>query len=56
MLTAMRRKFAAEDLDGAVAIARIAAPYLHPRVPPAALAPDFASLSDADLDALDAPE
>ena len=52
LLATMRGKFDAGDLDGAVAIARIAAPYLHARVPAATPATDFAAMPDADLDAL----
>jgi hypothetical protein len=56
ILTTMRRKYAAGDLDRAVALARIAAPYLHPRVPAAIPAPDLAAMPDADLDALQTRE
>ena len=52
----MRRKFAQGDLDGAVAVARIAAPYLHPRVPAATPGGDLAAMPDADLDALQLQE
>lgn len=55
ILATMRRKYAAGDLDGAIALARIAAPYLHPRVPPAIPPADLAAMPDADLDAIQAP-
>ncbi len=53
----MRAKYADGDMNGAVALARIAAPYLHPRIPAAIpavdpTAEDLAALSDADLDTL----
>jgi hypothetical protein len=50
ILTEMRRKFRGGDKDGAVALARIAAPYLHPRLPAATPAADLATMPDADLD------
>lgn len=57
LLETMRAKYADGDVDGAVALARIAAPYLHPRVAAASprtdlTAEDLAALSDVDLDAL----
>lgn len=57
LLETMRAKYADGDIDGAVALARIAAPYLHPRIPAAMpvadpSAEELAMLSDADLDAL----
>ena len=57
LLETMRARYADGDIDGAIALARIAAPYLHPHVPataPAAdpTAEDLAAFSDADLDAL----
>ena len=56
MLDSMRRKFAEGDLDGAVAVARIVAPYIHPRVPAAAPGSDLAAMPDADLDTLQLQE
>ena len=56
ILETMRRKYATGDIDGAVALARIAAPYLHPRMPAATPATDLAALPDADLDALQTPD
>ncbi len=56
ILATMRQKYAAGDLDGAVALARIAAPYLHPRVSSTTLPTELAAMSDADLDAIQAPE
>jgi hypothetical protein len=50
ILSEMRRKFVEGDKDGAVALARIAAPYLHPRLPAATPPADLATMPDADLD------
>jgi hypothetical protein len=36
MLAVMRKHYAAEDLDKAVAVAKDAAPYMHPRLNPIA--------------------
>jgi hypothetical protein len=52
ILEAMRSKYAVNDIDGAVALARIAAPYLHPRVRTATPATELAAMPDADLDSL----
>ncbi len=52
LLQTMRQRYAVGDLDGAVALARIAAPYLHPRVPAAAPYLELAAIPDADLDAV----
>jgi len=52
LLDAMRRRLEADDEDGAVKIATIAAPYMHARrtaTPQARPEPD--QLSDAELDA-----
>ena len=35
LLSVMRSKWAANDIDGAVALAKVAAPYMHPKVPAA---------------------
>lgn len=48
----MREKYAARDYDGAEALARVAAPYVHPRVPASAPPSDLATMPDADLDSL----
>ena len=56
ILDIMHRKFEAGDLDGAVAVARIAAPYVHPRIPAAAPGHDLAAMPDADLDTLQLQE
>jgi len=56
ILEAMHAKYAVNDLEGAVALARIAAPYLHPRVRAATPATELATMSDADLDALEAQD
>lgn len=52
ILSTMRQKYADGDIDGAVALARIAAPYLHPRIPATIPPSDLAAMPDADLDAL----
>jgi hypothetical protein len=48
----MRARYAEKDIDAAIALARIAAPYLHPRIPASLPPADLAAMSDADLDAL----
>jgi len=53
LLTAMREKWAAGDHDGAVAIARAVAPYLHARPTTTNKQPDPTEpnrLTDADLE------
>ena len=52
LLRSMRQRYASQDIDGALALARIAAPYLHPRVPAAAPYMELAAIPDADLDAV----
>ena len=52
ILTIMRERYAAEDYDAAIALAKIAAPYLHPRVPAATPPTDLAAMPDADLEQL----
>ena len=52
LLHAMHQKWAAGDQDGAVHLARLTAPYLHPRVPAAAPLTDLRTLTDAELDRL----
>lgn len=52
LLHAMHQKWAAGDQDGAVQLARVTAPYLHPRVPAAAPTSDLRTLTDAELDRL----
>ncbi len=56
ILEAMRAKYEHKDLDGAVELARIAAPYLHPRVRAATPMTELAAMPDADLDALQTQE
>jgi hypothetical protein len=51
ILTTMRQRYVLGDLDGAIALARIAAPYLHPRLPASVPPADLAAMTDADLDA-----
>lgn len=52
ILTLMRQRFDDQDMDGAVALARIAAPYIHPRVTATTPQADLAAMPDADLDAI----
>lgn len=50
LLAAMQRKWNEGDADGATALARIAAPYLHPRrAASAGNSRELRSLSDAEL-------
>jgi hypothetical protein len=53
LLLVMRQRWRDEDVDGAVALAKIAAPYLHARVPAARPAADLAGVSDDELDRFD---
>jgi hypothetical protein len=53
MLTVMRRKWRDGDEEGAVALAKAAAPYVHPRAPAARTSPDLSQVSDDELDELD---
>ncbi len=50
LLHMMRKKWKDEDYDGAVALAKIAAPYLHGRVPASRPRGDLAGATDAELD------
>ena len=50
LLSVMRRKWREGDFDGAVALAKVAAPYLHPKVPARRPANDLAGVSDGELD------
>ena len=52
ILTTMRVRYAEDDFDGAIALARIAAPYLHPKVPASTPPAELAAMTDADLDAV----
>ncbi len=52
LLAVMQRKWNDGDHDGAATLARIAAPYLHPRVLAARPSTDLSALADDDLDAL----
>ncbi len=52
MLTVMRRKWREGDEDGAVALAKAVAPYVHPKAAAARPANDLAQVSDDDLDEL----
>ena len=56
LLAAMRRRLAEGDEAGAVALAKAAAPYVHPRAAVRGVARGFMGLErveDADLDASD---
>ena len=52
ILTTMRRHWDKAEYDAAIALARIAAPYLHPRLPASAPPVELAAMTDADLDAV----
>ena len=52
ILTTMRRHWDESEYAAAVALARIAAPYLHPRLPASAPPMELAEMTDADLDAV----
>ena len=52
ILEVMHARYREGDLEAAVALARLAAPYIHPRVPATRLAADLATVPDADLDAV----
>ncbi len=52
MLTVMRRKWRDGDDDGAVALAKAAAPYVHPKAAATRPSNDLAQVSDGDLDEL----
>ncbi|HYZ64789.1 MAG TPA: hypothetical protein VE650_20235 [Acetobacteraceae bacterium] len=53
LLLVMRQKWSDGDLDGAVALAKIAAPYLHPKVPASRPSADLAGVSDDELDRIE---
>lgn len=48
LLDAMRRRWAAGDEDGAIALAKAAAPYVHPRAQ-ARATPDMQDMDDDEL-------
>ena len=52
MLTVMRRKWRDGDEDGAVALAKAVAPYVHPKAAAVRVSNDLAQVSDDDLDEL----
>ena len=52
LLILMRARYDSRDYEGAVDLAKIAAPYLHPRVTSSIPAADLATMPDADLDSL----
>lgn len=49
LLTVMRRRWTANDEPGAVALARIAAPYMHGRVCPARAFGELSEVPDDEL-------
>ena len=51
LLTEMRRRWEAKEYDGAVALARLAAPYLHGRAPSVRPAGELAGVPDEELEA-----
>ena len=50
LLTVMRDRWEAGDRDGAVALARLAAPYMHGRAATALPAGELAGVPDEELD------
>ena len=52
LLSAMNRRWAEGDEEGAVALAKAAAPYVHPRAQARAAA-ELPEMDDDELDALD---
>ncbi len=50
MLTVMRRKWREGDEDGAVALAKAVAPYVHPKAAAARGFNNLAQVSDDELD------
>lgn len=50
MLTVMRRKWREGDEDGAVALAKAVAPYVHPKAAAARGLNDLAQVRDDELD------
>ena len=56
ILKTMHERYCRDDIDGAIALARFAAPYLHPRPTPTKIPTDLASMTDAELDALRHPD
>lgn len=51
LLTLMRRHWAVGEESEAVALAKLAAPFVHPRAQASRAASDLAGVSDDDLDA-----
>ena len=49
LLTVMRQRWEAGDVEGAIALAKVAAPYLHGRAPTVRAPEELAELSDAEL-------
>lgn len=51
LLTVMRQRWEEKDYDGAVALAKLAAPYMHGRVMAARPLGDLAEVPDDELEA-----
>lgn len=49
LLTVMRQRWKAEDVEGAVALARVAAPYMHGRAAVTRPFGDLAEVPDEEL-------
>ena len=49
----MRKRWGADDEDGAVALAKVVAPYMHPKVPAARPIDDLSGVSDEELDRIE---
>ena len=50
LLTVMQRRWESEDWEGAVALAKVAAPYLHGKAPTARFLGDVSGVPDEELD------
>ena len=50
LLSVMKRRWDTGDVEGAVALAKVAAPYLHGRAPSARPGGDIAGVPDDELD------
>ena len=50
LLEVMRRRWKIGDLEGAVALAKVAAPYLHGKAPSARPEGDLAGVTDEELE------
>ncbi len=52
LLAMMRERYDAKDFEAAITLAKVAAPYLHPRASTSTPATDLAAIHDADLEQL----